>query len=113
MREPEKLQHCTPKLPIANYSISDLSEEALTELGMRLHLQEWQRGRHYDAPFGKKESTMNNEQRPIIIPVKQATISFYGYPVIAVRLSDGRIGAVLRNMCEALQMERFERAKKK
>ena len=98
MKEPEKLQHCTPKLPIGNYSIFDLSKETLTEPGMRLQLPEWQRGLHNEAPFGKKESTMNNEQRPIIIPVEQATISFYGYQVIAVRLAYGRIGAVLRTM---------------
>src|SRR5438067_2313129 len=49
---------------------------------------------------------MTNEQRSVLIPVEQATISFYGYPVIAVRLPDGRIGAVLRTMCEALQMDR-------
>ena len=58
-------------------------------------------------PFYKERcDEMAEEQRDVILPIEQATISFYGYPVIAVKLPDGKIGAVLRNMCEALQIDR-------
>jgi hypothetical protein len=40
-----------------------------------------------------------------IVPVEQATVLFFGQPVIAVRLSDGRIGAVISNMCSILKMD--------
>lgn len=55
---------------------------------------------------------MDETQRVAITPVEQATISFYGYPVIAVKLPDGRIGAVVRTMCEALQMERYSQVRR-
>src|SRR5579863_932048 len=47
---------------------------------------------------------MSSEQE-IIIPVEQATVLFFGQPVIAVRLLDGRIGAVISNMCSILKMD--------
>src|SRR5438270_4285487 len=47
---------------------------------------------------------MSNEQE-IIVPVEQASVLFFGQPVIAVRLPDGRIGAVIGNMCSILQMD--------
>jgi len=41
-----------------------------------------------------------------LIPVEQDTIDFDGYPVTGVRLSDGRIGASLRDLCEAMKIDR-------
>lgn len=38
----------------------------------------------------------------ILTPVEQDTVSFYGRELVAVRLHDGRIAAVLRWMCEGL-----------
>jgi hypothetical protein len=55
---------------------------------------------------------MDDAQRVAIIPTEQAIISFYGHPVIAVKLPDGRIGAVLRTMCEALQMDRYSQVRR-
>ena len=40
-----------------------------------------------------------------IAPVEQANIVFFQQPVIAVRLSDGRIGAVFSDMCSILKMD--------
>ncbi len=42
----------------------------------------------------------------VLIPVQQDTVDFDGYPVIAVRLPDGRIGASLRDMCDAMKIDR-------
>lgn len=47
---------------------------------------------------------MSSEQE-FIVPVEQATVLFFGQPVIAVRLLDGRIGAVINNMCSILKMD--------
>lgn len=47
---------------------------------------------------------MSSEQE-IIVPVEQASVLFFGQPVIAVRLPDGRVGAVISNMCSILQMD--------
>ncbi len=47
---------------------------------------------------------MSSEQE-YVIPVEQATVLFFGQPVIAVRLPDGRIGAVISNMCSILKMD--------
>src|SRR5437763_4003447 len=41
-----------------------------------------------------------------LIPVEQDTIDFDGYPVVGVRLPDGRIGASLRDMCDAMKIDR-------
>jgi antirepressor protein len=49
---------------------------------------------------------MPDEQEQAIIPVEQDTVPFYGRQIIAVRLPDGRIAASLRNMCDALQLDR-------
>lgn len=38
-------------------------------------------------------------------PVEQASISFYGHELVAVRLEDGRIAAVLRWMCEGIGLD--------
>lgn len=41
-----------------------------------------------------------------LIPVEQDIIDFDGYPVTGIRLSDGRIGASLRDLCEAMKIDR-------
>jgi hypothetical protein len=41
-----------------------------------------------------------------LIPVRQDTVDFDGYPVIGVQLPDGRIGASLRDMCDAMKIDR-------
>ena len=41
-----------------------------------------------------------------LLPVEQDTIDFDGYPVTGVRLSDGRIGASLRDLCDAIKIDR-------
>ena len=46
------------------------------------------------------------ESREAIIPVEQVTIQFYNHPIIAVRLPDGRIAAVLNDICNAIQLEK-------
>ena len=47
---------------------------------------------------------MSNDEE-FIVPVEQAIVLFFGEPVIAVRLPDGRIGAVLNTMCSILKMD--------
>jgi P22_AR N-terminal domain len=39
------------------------------------------------------------------IPVEQHTLTFYGKPIIVVRLPDGRPGVVLRFLCENLHID--------
>ena len=59
----------------------------------------------------------DGERQPekVWIPVEQDTIPFYGHDLVAVRLDDGRIAAVLRWLCEGLhldplgQLQRIER----
>jgi hypothetical protein len=46
-----------------------------------------------------------SSKQEMIIPVEQATVLFFGQPVIAVRLPDGRIGAVISNMCSILKLD--------
>ncbi|WIG57588.1 MAG: hypothetical protein OJF49_000333 [Ktedonobacterales bacterium] len=53
--------------------------------------------------------------RALFKPIEQETIPFYGHDLVAVRLADGRIAAVLRWLFESLhldragQMQRIER----
>ncbi len=42
-----------------------------------------------------------------LIPIEQDTIDFDGYPVIGIRLLDGRIGASLRDLCDAMKIDRY------
>ena len=49
---------------------------------------------------------MQDEQEQAIIPVEQDSVPFYDRQIIAARLPDGRIAASLRNMCDALQLDR-------
>jgi hypothetical protein len=46
---------------------------------------------------------VNNEQE--LIPIEQHSLTFYGKPIIVVRLPDGRPGVVLRFLCENLQID--------
>lgn len=39
-----------------------------------------------------------------ILPIEQDTIDFYGHSLVAVRLPDGRICAVLRWICDGLRL---------
>ncbi len=39
-----------------------------------------------------------------LVPIEQDTVPFYGHDLIAVRLPDGRIAAVLRWLCEGLNL---------
>ena len=57
---------------------------------------------------------MSDEQE--LIPIEQQMLTFYGKPIIVVRLPDGRPGVVLRFLCENLhidtnaQMQRVQRS---
>jgi hypothetical protein len=42
----------------------------------------------------------------VLIPIQQDLVDFDGSPVIGVRLPDGRIGASLRDMCDAMKIDR-------
>ncbi len=44
-------------------------------------------------------------QGDVLIPIEQDTVTFYNRPIVAVRLSDGRIAVVLRWMCEGLELD--------
>jgi hypothetical protein len=46
---------------------------------------------------------LNEEQD--LIPVEQQTLTFYGKPIVVVRLPDGQPGVVLRFLCENLQID--------
>lgn len=47
----------------------------------------------------------NGQTQDALIPVEQDAIPFYGHELVAVRLADGRICAVLRWLCESLSLE--------
>ncbi len=49
---------------------------------------------------------MANEPREVAIPVEQVIVRFYDRDILAVRLPDGRIAAVLSTLCDALQLNR-------
>ena len=46
---------------------------------------------------------MNEEQD--FLPIEQQTLTFYGKPIVVVRLPDGQPGVVLRFLCENLQID--------
>ncbi|MGH2518021.1 MAG: phage antirepressor N-terminal domain-containing protein [Ktedonobacterales bacterium] len=41
----------------------------------------------------------------VLVPIEQDSVIFYGHPLIAVRMADGRIFAVLRWLCEGLRLD--------
>src|SRR2546428_4565034 len=47
---------------------------------------------------------MLNEEQDFL-PVEQQTLTFYGKPIIVVRLPDGQSGVLLRFLCENLQID--------
>src|SRR5690348_5774438 len=71
----------------------------------------------HTPPFTEAESMSNDDKQTaqVHIPVEQEAVPFYGRSLVAVRLEDGRIGAVLRWLCEGLgldtkgQMQRIRR----
>src|SRR5689334_21791468 len=54
-------------------------------------------------PLGRF-ATMSDSSSDALIPVEQQTIDFYGHPLVAMRLPDGRIVAVLHWLCEGLHL---------
>lgn len=44
------------------------------------------------------------ESEAVLVPIEQASIPFYGHTIMAVRLKDGRIAAVLNWLCEGLNL---------
>src|SRR5258706_5166577 len=47
---------------------------------------------------------MLNEEQDLL-PVEQQALTFYGKPIVVVRLPDGQPGVVLRFLCENLQID--------
>jgi|SRR5450755_1621738 hypothetical protein len=47
---------------------------------------------------------MLNEEQDLL-PVEQQTLTFYGKPIVVVRLPGGQPGVVLRFLCENLQID--------
>jgi hypothetical protein len=47
---------------------------------------------------------MADSEREPLVPTDQATVPFYDREIVAVRLPDGRIAAVLASMCDVLQL---------
>jgi hypothetical protein len=47
---------------------------------------------------------MLNEEQDLL-QVEQQTLTFYGKPIVVVRLPDGQPGVVLRFLCENLQID--------
>jgi hypothetical protein len=56
---------------------------------------------------------MSDEERnTVLASIEQATITFYGHSLRAVRLPDGRIAAVLTDLCAAIGLERTPQARR-
>ena len=55
---------------------------------------------------------MPEGERAVIIPLEQAVVPFYDRTIIAVRLPDGRIAAVLSFLCDALQLATVGQARR-
>ena len=49
---------------------------------------------------------MADERADIVVPVEQQIVPFHDREIIAVRLPDGRIAAVLNTLCDAVGLER-------
>jgi hypothetical protein len=50
-------------------------------------------------------SNDNMQVQNVLVPVEQVEIPFYGHTLVAVRLEDGQIAAVLRWLCDGLQLD--------
>jgi antirepressor protein len=59
------------------------------------------------TPFRKSGTMGTDERQPesVLPPVEQARVPFYGRELVAVRLADGRIAAVLRWLCEGMGLD--------
>jgi len=55
------------------------------------------------------DNTANNS---LIIPIRQESVTLLGAEVIAVQLPDGRIGATLASLCEALSLHPASQARR-
>jgi hypothetical protein len=55
--------------------------------------------------MGADDERADDQPQEVLAPVEQATVPFYGRDLVAVRLSDGRVCAVLRWLCEGMQLE--------
>lgn len=52
------------------------------------------------------------DEQEAIIPAEQDTVTLYGLPIVAVRLPDGRIAAVLDSLCGALGLQTHSQARR-
>ncbi|HEX6799037.1 MAG TPA: phage antirepressor N-terminal domain-containing protein [Ktedonobacterales bacterium] len=50
---------------------------------------------------------MSEQSGEYLVPVEQAVVPFFDRTIVAARLSDGRIVAALRSLCDALQLDRY------
>src|SRR6476469_4716657 len=49
-----------------------------------------------------RSQRMNDQEPPPILPTRQEVVSLLGTGIVAVLLPDGRVGATLMSLCEAL-----------
>ncbi len=55
------------------------------------------------TPFAKRGGMSTRpDPQEVIVPTEQATVAFYERELLAVRLPDERIAAVLRWLCEGM-----------
>lgn len=47
----------------------------------------------------------DKQQEEMLVPVEQDTVNFYGHDLVAARLADGRICAVLHWLCDGLHLD--------
>jgi hypothetical protein len=50
-------------------------------------------------------SDYDEEKSLVLIPLEQQTLTFYGKPIVVVRLPDGRPAVVLRFLCDNLEID--------
>jgi hypothetical protein len=50
----------------------------------------------------QQDEQRSERSREVLIPLEQAAVPFYGRTIIAVRLPDGRVAAVLSVLCEVI-----------
>ncbi len=55
--------------------------------------------------MGDASDTAKGQEVQIVTPVQQETIPFYGHELVAVVLEDGTICAVMRYLCDSLQLD--------
>ena len=52
------------------------------------------------------------EPQASITPAQIDTITFYGHKITAVRLEDGRVGAVFTDLCAAIGLDRASQVRR-